>query len=31
LELNAGTAERLGIRQGAIVDRRLLQGAANER
>lgn len=30
LELNAGTAQRLGIRHGAIVDRRLLQAAANE-
>lgn len=29
LELNAGTAERLGIRSGAIVDRSALQAAAS--
>jgi uncharacterized membrane protein (UPF0127 family) len=30
LELNAGTAERLGIRRGAIVDRRALQAAMRQ-
>ncbi|MET0986881.1 MAG: DUF192 domain-containing protein [Steroidobacteraceae bacterium] len=29
LELNADTADRLGIRSGALVDRRLLQAAAS--
>lgn len=31
LELNAGTAQRLGIRRGAIVDRSVLQAATHGR